>query len=194
MAGKEVPMEIMQHDQALLIVVDIQERLAPKIHGVDALRQRNRTLIGAAAKMAVPVVFTEQYPDGLGHTEVELIDLADQPTVFEKIHFSAAAEPGFLELIAGFGRKDMLVTGTEAHVCVLQTILGLINAGYRVRLVADATGSRREEDRALAIGRARDAGVGIVTTEMVLFEWLNRAGTQQFRQLLPEIKALADCR
>jgi len=99
-----------------------------------------------------------------------------------------AAEPGIVDLLRASGRQQVILTGTETHVCVLQTALGLREAGFDVYLVADAASSRTPENRQAAIDRLRAAGVGIVTTEMVLFEWLHRAATEEFRTLLPLIK------
>ena len=93
-----------------------------------------------------------------------------------------------VDLLRSSGRKQVILTGTETHVCVLQSALGLLEAGFQVFLVADAASSRTPENRTLAIERLRAAGVAIVSTEMVLFEWLQRAGTDAFRKMLPLIK------
>ncbi len=182
--------ELIDRQGSLLLVVDMQEKLGPKISGIEELTARNRALIQAATLLQVPVVFTEQYPKGLGHTNPDLIAVASNGEVIEKIHFDAAAEKGVLQAVHDNKGRQIVVTGTEAHVCVLQTVLGLHSKGLDVRLVTDATGSRREADKNEAIARLRDAGVSCVTTEMVIFEWLRQADTGKFRQLLPIIRNL----
>ena len=104
------------------------------------------------------------------------------------MRFSCAAEAGVLDMLRASGRQQVLLTGMEAHVCVLQTALGLLEAGFDVFLIADATSSRTPANRDAAIERLRHCGVHIVTTEMVLFEWLHQAGTEEFRAMLPLIK------
>lgn len=179
---------LIDRHQSLLLVVDVQEKLAPAIHEGAAAIANNRSLLGAADRLGIPVVVSEQYVRGLGQTVSELLPLPAGAQRFEKMHFSCTREPGFLGLIAATGRRQIIVTGMETHVCVLQTVLGLVAAGYEVCLVKDAASSRTPGNRAAAIARARAAGAGIVTTEMVLFEWLERAGTEDFRALLPLIK------
>jgi nicotinamidase-related amidase len=107
-------------------------------------------------------------------------------TTFAKFHFSAASEPGFLERLPQ--GRTLVVAGCEAHVCVLQTTLGLLEAGYPVKWVSDAVGSRDPADRAAATARARSAGADVVTTEMVLFEWLKTSENPQFRTLLKLVR------
>ena len=182
--------ELIDREGSLLLVVDMQEKLGPKINGIGELTTRNKALIQTAALLEVPVIFTEQYPKGLGHTNPDLLAAAPQGAVIEKIHFDAAAEDGLSQAIEDNRSRQIVVTGTEAHVCVLQTVMGLHNKGRDVRLVTDATGSRRVEDKNAAIARLQDAGVGCVTTEMVIFEWLRQADTERFRQVLPIIRAL----
>ncbi len=108
--------------------------------------------------------------------------------MLEKIQFDAVSEPACAERFAALDRPQAVIAGTEAHVCVLQTALGLKQAGYEPYLVVDAVSSRNATDKAAAVGRLRDAGVAAVTTEMVLFEWLARGDTAEFRDLLPLIK------
>ena len=179
---------LIDRHQSLLLIVDIQEKLAPAIHEGAAAIANNQRLLAAADRLGVPIVVSEQYVRGLGPTVQDLQPLPPRAQRFEKMHFSCAREPGFLDLIADSGRRRIIVTGMEAHVCVLQTVLGLLDAGYAVCLIEDATSSRTPANRAAAISRMREAGADIVTTEMVLFEWLARAGTDEFRTLLPLIK------
>ncbi|WP_232021666.1 MULTISPECIES: isochorismatase family protein [Pseudonocardia] len=166
----------MTADAAVLLLVDLQERLAPVIHQGDRVIDRTVRLAEAATLLGVPVLATEQIPEKLGPT-VE--PLAGYPhLVTHKSSFGA--DPGGL---VPPGRSEIVVTGMEAHVCVLQTTLRLIEDGHRVLLAADAVGSRDPEDRAAALDRARAAGAEIVTSEMVLFEWLRDATHPRFREV-----------
>jgi nicotinamidase-related amidase len=175
-------------DQSLLLVVDVQEKLAPAIHDGAAAIANSRRLLASAGRLGIPVFVSEQYVRGLGNTVADLLPLPAGTQLVEKMHFSCAREPGFLEKLAAHGRRQIVVTGMEAHVCVLQTVLGLLEAGYAVLLVEDAASSRTPANRATAVARMRAAGAHIVTTEMVVFEWLQKAGTEDFRALLPLIK------
>jgi nicotinamidase-related amidase len=179
---------LLRADDSVLLVVDVQERLAPAIHAAESVISVVCTLLKAAAEFAVPVLATEQYPRGLGTTIPPVAELLPPGAAVEKIHFSAAHEPGFVERLRGLGRRQIVVTGTEAHVCVLQTALGLVEAGFDCFLVADAVGSRVPANRDLGIQRMRGEGVRVVTSEMVMFEWLHRAGTPIFKRVLPLIK------
>lgn len=173
---------------SLLLVVDVQERLAPAIEGGAAVIERVRTLIRAARLLDIPVLATEQYPRGLGPTVAEVAALLPPGAVLEKIHFSCAAEPGFLDRVRAFSRPQILVAGTEAHVCVLQTAFGLKEAGFSVHVAADAVGSRDPANRSLALDRMRLAGIPAVSTEMAVFEWLHRADHPVFKDVLALIK------
>jgi nicotinamidase-related amidase len=179
---------LIERNQSLLLIVDIQEKLAPAIHDGAAAIANNKRLLAAAEQLGVPVFVSEQYVRGLGPTVAELQALLAGAERFEKTHFSCTREPGVLERLATRGRRQIIVTGMETHVCVLQTALGLLAAGYAVFLVEDAASSRTPQNRAAAIARLRAAGAGIVTTEMVLFEWLERAATDAFRSLMPLIR------
>ncbi len=179
---------LIRRDQSLLLVVDLQEKLTPAIHQGDAAIANNLRLLGGARHLGVPIFVSEQYVRGLGPTLPAIKAAAVNAHFFEKIHFSCAAEPGVLELLHAAQRPQVVLTGTEAHVCVLQTGLGLLGAGFQVFVVADATASRTPDNRSVALERLRAAGAVIVSTEMVLFEWLAQAGTDDFRAVLPLIK------
>lgn len=174
----------------LLVVVDMQARLVPVLADPDSLTARVQFLLRAAAQLSVPMVASEQYPKGLGHTVPEVADYLPDGAVVEKLTFSAMREPAFRDALESHaaGRRQAIVCGAEAHVCVLQTAAELQAAGYATTLVADAVGSRREADRTTGLERLRDAGCQVATSEMVVFEWLERAGTDAFRRLAPLIK------
>lgn len=168
--------------RSLLLLIDLQERLAPAIDQMDAVLQHNRWLLQLAQRLSVPVAATIQYPAGLGAMLPALAGDLASCNIVEKIHFSAVAD-GCLRQLAEFSRPQIILTGTEAHVCVLQTAMDLLSAGKEVFVVAEAVGSRRREDRLLALERLRQEGCRIVSREMVAFEWLRRAGTEQFREI-----------
>ncbi len=167
-------------NDSTLLIIDPQLRLMPAIDSADELIRRCMQLAMAARELKLPVIGTEQNPAGLGPNVPELKALCN--TTVAKFHFSAAAEPGFLALLPP-DRKTLVVAGCEAHVCVLQSVMGLIAAGYHVKLVSDAIGSRHAHNREAAIARAGALGADLVTTEMVLFEWLQTSQHPSFRSV-----------
>ncbi len=173
---------LVSAERSALLLIDLQERLLPHIHEGDDALAAALWLTRIARRLSVPVVASEQYPKGLGPTAPALRELLRDEEIVEKVHFSCVAE-GCLVPHAVWGRAQFVVAGTETHVCVLQTALGLLAEGKDVFVVADAVGSRRQRDRDLGIARMRDAGAQVVSREMVAFEWLGRAGTDVFREI-----------
>ena len=176
---------LMRAKDSTLLVIDLQERLLPAIDGGAAVIEQASWLIRVAQHLQVPVIATEQYPKGLGTTEAGLRALLPSEGLREKIHFSATAGAGLFDLPGG-ERRQFIVCGTETHVCVLQTVLGLLAAGREVFVVDEAVGSRRPRDKALGLARMERAGAVIVSREMVAFEWLEQAGNDLFRQISRE--------
>lgn len=174
---------LMDATRSCLLVVDVQERLLPAIHQGARVVENTAWLMDIAAELEVPVVVSEQYPKGLGHTVETLAKRATPGSTVEKMHFSCAASPACREKLDALDRPQIIITGIEAHVCVLQTALGLMSQGKEVYVVADAVSSRKEEDMALALTRMRREGVRNVSREMVAFEWLHEAGTDTFRSI-----------
>ncbi len=174
---------LIDRRRSALLVVDAQEKLLPHIHEGQRISERCGKLIKGAKELGVPLLLTEHYPQGLGKTVAALRDLVPESTIAKKVYFSAVKE-GSLAGLAGYEKPQVIVCGAEAHVCVMQTALDLRSAGKEVFIVADAVGSRTAENRDLALQRFARNHVEIVSTEMVLFEWLERAGTQSFRTLL----------
>jgi nicotinamidase-related amidase len=175
----------LDRSRCQLMVIDFQVRLMPAIAEGEAAVSNALRLIRAAQLLEVPACVTEQNPAGLGHSLPE-IAAAGLPTL-SKMHFDASRADGFATLLAA-GRDDIVVTGCEAHVCVLQTVLGLLDHGLRVQVVADAIGSRRVQNREAALARMARHGAQIVTTEMVVFEWLEDATHPHFREAVALIK------
>jgi nicotinamidase-related amidase len=171
---------LLNAGNAVLLMVDLQQRLVPAIDDGDSMVTRTQRLAEAAMLLGVPVRATEQYPAGLGPTVAELAGYPQ--AVLPKTTFSGVADPGFAALLPA-GTREVVIGGCEAHVCVLQTALDLAGSRHRVILAADATGSRDPADRAAAVERARQHGIEIVTSEMVLFEWLRDAKHPRFREV-----------
>lgn len=169
-------MPLLAAKNAALVVIDFQAKLMPAIHDGDTVLLNAGRLAEAARLLDVPAVLTEQYPRGLGATVPALADVAPAIT---KMSFDACAEPAFLEAVAG--DSELVICGCEAHVCVGQTVLTLLEHRRRVVVVADAIGSRVPLSREIALQRMANHGAEIVTTEMVLFEWLRSAEHPQFR-------------
>ncbi len=178
----------LDRDDALLVVVDIQERLARVMEERDVVVNNCLHLVELARLHSIPIVVTEQYPKGLGPTLPEITDALGDTGPVEKITFSCCGEAGFLEKVRSAGRKKIILTGMETHVCVLQTALDLMKDGYTVHLVEDAVTSRRRENKETALRFLRDAGCVVTCTETVLFQILERAGTDEFKSIARRIK------
>lgn len=177
---------LMRVETSCLLVVDFQERLMPAIHQADAVVANGVWLVQIAQRLGVPVLASEQYPQGLGHTVAALRERLPADAFMAKTHFSCAAERDCMRRLDALGREQIVVIGAEAHVCVLQTALDLRTAGKEVYLVADTVSSRSPRDAKLALERMRADGVHIVSREMVVFEWLHQAGTDRFRAISRE--------
>jgi nicotinamidase-related amidase len=180
---------LLDASKASLLVIDIQERLLPAMADGARVLAKTTILQRAAEQLALPLTISEQYPKGLGRTVPELA--SNRAAIFEKLAFSCwrdeALRNHFINLHEN-GRPQLIVTGIEAHVCVLQTCIDMAQAGFAVFAVSDAMSSRQESSAALAFARMAHAGVELVNTEMALFELLERAGTPQFKALSALIK------
>jgi nicotinamidase-related amidase len=174
---------------ALLLIVDVQERLCTAMPPgpLAALEKNARVLIRAARRLDIPVVATEQYPKGLGPTVASLKELlpADPMT---KMEFSCGASKEIARRILGAGRKQVIVAGMEAHVCVFQTVRDLLRGGFSVFIAQDAILSRTEANRSVGLGLCEKAGAVLSSTETILFDLLGVAGTPEFKELTALIK------
>lgn len=175
-------MKIKPSDSVLL-VVDLQSRLLPVIEDGAAVLDNAVWLIEVARRLDIPIVVTEQYPQGLGRSAEAIIERVPNEAFVDKIHFSAVAE-GKLRQACLAGRTQWIVAGTEAHVCVQQTVLDLLSENCQVYVVEEAVGSRKLRNKELALQRMQKHGADIVSCEMVAFEWLEKANTEQFREVL----------
>ena len=173
---------------SMLLIVDLQELLSPAIKDFKSILKSTLQLGQASIIHAVPALITEQYVKGLGETNQQIKNMLPDAAYFHKTHFSACEEPGFLEQLKIYGKKQIVVVGTEAHVCVLQTCLDLIQRGFEVIIIQDAIGSRNPEHKKLAIDQLRQAGAVISCAEIVIFQWTKQAATPTFKKILPIIK------
>lgn len=170
-------------ENSVLIVVDVQGKLARLVYESDRMIRQLQTLIRGITTLGMPILVTEQYPKGLGKTIDELaLLLADAPCL-EKDAFSCCGEESFLRRLEGLGRSHAILCGIEAHVCVYQTARDLLGRGFGVSLVTDAVSSRLRENRDLAIGKIQSLGAALTGVEMILFELLGRSGTDAFRTI-----------
>ncbi len=181
---------IISSERSAFIIIDLQANLI-KAMDQQLLKERLvnvHKLIALAKTFNVPILVTEQYPQGLGTTEETVVEALPVYEPLVKDTFSAGIDAPTLEAISQTGATDLVVLGAEAHVCVLQTALDLIHRGYVCHVVEDAVISRREEDCTAGIALARQAGALIKSTEMVCFEMLERVGTDDFKTMLRWIK------
>ncbi len=184
--------DFLNREDAILIVVDVQERLVPAIHAdlYPASLKNIRIMIEAAAALGVPIVVTEQYPKGLGRTVADLRDTLSgkDHRLLEKVTFSCARNEGFLAAISAAGRRQVVIVGMETHVCVYQTSVDLARAGYSVFVLDDAVSSRFLHNYRSGLQALRDAGCTVFSTESAVFQLLKAAATPEFKKVAPLIK------
>jgi nicotinamidase-related amidase len=179
----------LRREKALLLLVDVQERLLPAMFEAERVSRYCALLLRTARQMQIPVVATEQYPEKLGPTVAPLRELLDA-TAHSKMQFSACTPDVQRQLSTHMaaGRGSVVLCGLETHVCVLQSALDLREAGFEVFVPQDAVSSRYENDKNVALSRLHSLGVTPCSTEMLVFELLREAGTPEFKALLPFIK------
>jgi len=180
---------MLKREHTALVVIDIQDKLLPKREGVaDALVAKTIRLVKVAQGLGIPVLVTEQNPEKLGPTTAPLLEaLGDTPRM-GKLEFACTANAAFTESLETVGRKQLLLTGVEAHICVLQTALGAREQGLEAFVVQDAVASLDADEQVAGLRRMERDGAEIVTTQMAIFELLGAAGTPEFRQLMPLLK------
>lgn len=180
--------KLLKPEQTALLIIDIQERILPVINNHQIVVDNTLKLIKGFKVLGLPIYFTEQYPKGLGPTTRAILDELGDLKPFDKMSFSCS---GAGELFDEFKKKNLsqiVVCGIEAHVCVQQTVLDLIENGFQVNLAADAISSRKEIDYQNALQRMRYHGAEVTTTESILFELLNVCGTPQFKEVSKIVK------
>jgi len=179
---------VLDKEDSVLLIIDIQERLAVVMKEKDRVVRNTQHLIELAKMINLPVVVTEQYPKGLGRTVPELQTAIPDYKPIEKVAFNCCNEPAFLSEIKKLGKKKVIITGMETHICVLQTTIGLLKEGLTPYVVQDAICSRTDENRRTGIEYMRDAGAVVTCTETVLFQLLKVAGTEEFKKISQRIK------
>lgn len=184
--------DVLNREEVLLIVVDVQERLVPAIHKdlYPASLKNMKIMIETAGTLGLPILLTEQYPKGLGRTAPEILGALEgkEYRLIEKVTFSCARDEGFLEAVSAANRKQVVIVGMETHVCVYQTTVDLIRAGYRVFVLDDAVSSRFLHNYRSGIAALRDAGATVVSTETAVFQLLKVAATPEFKKVSPLLR------
>ncbi len=174
---------LLNKEKSGFLLVDVQEKLSPHVLNSAALIERCQWLTSLATELDVPLVVSEQYPSGLGHTVEPLRNLTPNDKCINKVAFSCYREPAFVNYWQTLNRQQVVIAGIETHVCVLQTALDMTDSGLDVFVVVDAVSSRHEMDHKYGLKRMKHAGVHLVTSEMVFFEWVGKAGTPEFKAL-----------
>jgi isochorismate hydrolase len=175
-------------ERAQLLVVDIQERLLPRIDGHESMTAQTVRMLRIAREMGLPITVSEQNPQGLGPTVAPIRDAAGDVRVLRKKAFSVCGEAECLEALRHFGRAQVLLVGIETHVCVQQTALDLLCSGFEPFVLADAVGSRTALDREVALERMARAGVVVTTVESAAFDMLRTYDSELFKRVLPHLR------
>jgi nicotinamidase-related amidase len=176
---------IVGRNECVLVVIDVQDKLMPAIADKESLLSNTVRLVKVCHLTGIPVVVTEQ--EKLGNTVAEIKNELSAETAVQKVHFNCFSCEDFAERVKKTGRKTLILAGVEAHICVTQTALHALSL-YNVQIVNDAVSSRLTDNRNVALQRMRDAGATITSTEMFIYEILQKAGTDEFRLVLPLIK------
>lgn len=182
--------EFLNKGECLLLLVDLQKSMLDLCVEAERVRKNAAALIEIARILDFPVIFSEHYAEKLGGFLPELVKKVGNPVVRNKVEFSCFENQGLKRAIGETGRQTLILAGIETHVCIFQTAAHGLRRGYRVHVAADAVSSRGRLNHDIGLRRMEQAGAVMSSTEMVVFELLNRAGTPDFRKALPLIKAL----
>ncbi|MBQ4284580.1 MAG: isochorismatase family protein [Lachnospira sp.] len=175
-------------DETAVLVIDYQEKLVPAMNNKLHFLHKSAILLKGLVQLGVPMIVTQQYTKGLGETVAELRSIEGVPDAFDKITFSCLKDDSIAEALERLNVKNVIVCGCEAHICVLQTVVDLLAEEYNVYMVTDCIASRADEDKVMAIDRAKQEGAYITTCEAILFELLERAGSETFKVISRLIK------
>lgn len=175
-------MKILPSNSTLL-VIDVQEKLLPKIYENETVMKNVIWAIDLAKTIGIPTILTEHCPEKIGTTPAIIRDKFEKSDIVTKTYFSAVREGNLLEAIQK-ERKQIIITGTEAHICVLQTVLDLLELGYAVFILDSGVGTRNPNDKKVALERMQQNGAEIITPDMLAFEWLEKAETALFKTVL----------
>lgn len=176
-------MRVLAED-TLALIIDYQERLVPVINNIEEVLHNSQILIKGLKTLQIPMLITQQYTKGIGMTVPVISEAAGEGFEYmDKLTFSCADNEEILKKITALGRKNIIICGIEAHICVLQTVIDLLQKGYQVILVQDCIGSRKENDKKIAVQRAADEGAIVTTYEAILFELTRVAKTDVFKEI-----------
>ncbi|MEM2129243.1 MAG: hydrolase [Candidatus Bathyarchaeia archaeon] len=180
--------KLMSKDEPILIIIDVQEKLFTHIAEKETVLENLEKIIKFMYIIKIPIIITEQYPKGLGPTVPEVKNLISDFKPIEKLEFSCFGSQEFRKALEKTGKKTLILAGIEAHICVTQTAIEGLENGYKIYVVEDATSSRNLQDKTTAINRMRQNGAIIISTEMLIYELLKKAGTLEFKETLKLIK------
>lgn len=188
--GKNQGNQLMRinREESTGLIIDIQEKLFPHMSQKEEFLRRTVMLVEGLQLLGVPIMITEQYPKGLGPTVKPVNQILESTRPIEKISFSCCDESAYIESLQQSGRDKVIICGIEAHVCVMQTVIDLIDLGYSPVVVADCISSRNPEDKRWAIERMRTVGAIIATGESILFELTRVAGSEEFKAISHLVK------
>ena len=181
-------MSLITKEDTLLIVIDFQEKLMPAMHDKEELEDRTVRLIKGTEALGIPKIVTQQYTRGIGNTIPSISEALGEFTPIDKTSFSCLGNEDFAEQLREYGRKNIVICGIEAHICVLQTALQLMEEGYRVYVAADCISSRNINDKLWGAERMERAGAVITTYEAVLYEILGDAKAEGFKAVSAIVK------
>jgi len=179
---------LLQRENACLLIIDVQERFRAHIENFELITKNIVALIQAANKLQVPIILSEQYPEGLGSTIKEILLAIDKPEVFAKKAFSCCQVESFVKHLKGLKRTQVLATGIESHVCVNQTVHDLLKRGYQTHIVVDAISSRKNINKEISIKKMHDSGAIVSSTEMAILELLKTSDNEAFKYIQNLIK------
>jgi nicotinamidase-related amidase len=179
---------ILSKENTALVVVDVQEKLLPYVIGKDEVLGNIQMLIKFAHIMDIPVILTEHYPKGLGFTVPQIKEVLSEYKPKEKVIFSCWGSLGFKEKLKELGVKRLMIAGIESHICVQQTTLDAINSGYEVHVISDAVSSRTQRNLDIGLEKMRQLGAIISSTEMAMYEIMERADTKEFKEVLKLVR------
>lgn len=179
---------MLQKDQTIFVLVDVQGKLAQIVNESEKLHTNLEKLIKGLQVLDIPILWLEQYPEGLGPTTSSLADLLKGQDPIAKMTFSAAGNKEFMKQLEDTGRKQILIAGIETHICVYMTAADLVKQGYEVEVIADAVTSRTEANKQIGLQKMKDLGVAATCVETALYELIGQAGTDEFKKVLKIIK------
>lgn len=186
--------KLLVREQSVLVLVDFQDTFLQSIEVADLITENARLLTEVGRELNVPTLATTQNATKLGMLTVSLLPCLQGVPTFDKLTFSAVAQEEFARYLQSLNRTQVVLAGVETHICIMQTALDLLKAGYSVHIPYDAVASRQKRDWKYALMRLSSAGAVITSVESVIYEWLQEAGTDEFRRVLPLLKAREQAR